>query len=360
MHRKRKIRRPLHSPIRIAVALAFGVAPCLSPVRGEDRVFLQAPSGLGESRVVGEIVEFTGVELVLRHPSGREQTFASDRVRRVESDWPAPHQAALASYQQRRYQESLDGYLTALRSEKRKWVQREQLAAITWCYRNLGRLDQAAASFLALYRSDPATRHFAAIPLVWSSGLPDMAAQRRGEALLADATQPVGQLIGASWLLTTAKRPAALQTLRGLTNAADARVIFLAEAQGWRTQSAAPSDADLTRMQARIEAMPRAIRGGPYYLLGAAEARGGRPAQAALAFLRIPLNYPEDRAFSAEALLAAGGALETINHSSEARELYRELIVDYADLPTAATAQQRYAAQASDTPPDAATKNRED
>ncbi len=315
------------------------------PASAADRVFLRTPSGLGESRVVGNVEEFTGDQLVLRHPSGRQQTFKSDRVLRVESDWSAPHQLARASFHRHRYQESLEEYSKALRIEKRTWVQRQQLAKITWCYRNLGQFEQASASFLSLYRSDTTTQHFSAIPLVWGGRPPDMAVERRAATLLADAEQPAGQLIGASWLLTTAKRPEALQMLRSLTNATDARIIFLAEAQTWRTQLATLTDADVIRMQTRVEAMPQAIRGGPYFLLGTAQALRGQPARAALAFLRIPIIFPEDRTLAAQALLATGSELETINRPGEARGLYREIIVDYADTPMAATAQERFAAQ---------------
>ncbi len=310
-----------------------------------DRVFLRTPSGIGESRVVGDVEEFTGAELRLRHPSGRLQTFKSDRVLRVESDWSAPHQLARTSFQRHKYQESLDAYLKALRIEERKWVQRQQLARITWCYRNLDQPGSASASFLALYRSDATTLHFSAIPLVWSSKLPDAVVEGRAATLLADDEQPAGQLIGASWLLSTAKRPQALEMLRSLSNAADARIIFLAEAQLWRTKLATLTDADVSRMQSRVETMPQAIRRGPYFLLGSALARRGQSAQAALAFLRIPINFPEDRTLTAQALLAAGGELETINRTGEARGLYREIIVDYADTSMAVTAQERFEAR---------------
>jgi tetratricopeptide (TPR) repeat protein len=328
------------------ILLAIVILPsiCRSPAEAEDRVFLRASNGQEETRVVGEVEEFTGVELVMRHLSGRQQTFKSDRVVRVESNWSAPHQLALTKFQQREYQASLDAYLQALRGEKRKWVQRRQLAKITWCYRNLGKIERASEAFLALYKSDPTTMHFAAIPLVWIGAPPDVAVERRATTLLADGKQPAGQLIGASWLLTTGRRTEALQTLRTLTNAEDARIIFLAEAQTWRTQQATLTDADVTRLRTRIEAMPQAIRAGPYFLLGTAQSRLGQPTQAALALMRVRINFPEDRLLSAQALLAAGTELATINRPDEARGLYREVIVDYADTPAATTARQRHAA----------------
>ena len=85
----------------------------LTPASAADRVYLRTSSGIGESRVVGHVEEFTGEDLVLRHPSGRLQTFKSDRVLRVESEWSAPHQLALASFQRRKYQDALDAHQDA-------------------------------------------------------------------------------------------------------------------------------------------------------------------------------------------------------------------------------------------------------
>ena len=75
------------------------------------------------------------------------------------------------------------------------------------------------------------------------------------------------------------------------------------------------------------------------------QARHGQSARAALTFMRIPINYPQDRTLAAEALLATGSELETINRIGEARGLYREIIVDYADTPMAVTAQERFKAR---------------
>ena len=313
-----------------------------SCVNAEDQVFLRASSGSGESRVVGDVEEYTGVELVFRHRSGREQTFDASRVARIESLWSAPHQTARDKFREGQFQESLDAYLQALRAEKRKWVQRQQLARITWCYRNLGKLELAASAFLALYRSDPSTMHFAAIPLIWTTVPLDAAVERRAEKLLSDAAQPAGQLIGASWLITSARRVDALQALRKLSNAEDARLIFLSEAQTWRTQLATVTDEGAAGWQTRINTMPQAIRSGPYFLLGTAHARLGKPTEAALALMRVRINYPDDRLLSARSLLAAGQELAPRN-PQEARAIYREIIVDYADTSAATTARQQHA-----------------
>ncbi len=333
---------------RIALAVGLvawlglaGTWPAVSDA--EDQAYLRSANGTGESRLVGEVEEYTGEGLVFRHRSGRVQTFGAARVARIESQWSAAHQLARDQYRQGAYQESLGAYLKALRTEQRKWVQRQQLARITWCCRNLGNLERAASAFLALYRSDRSTVHFAAIPLVWTAGPVDAAIERRAGQLLADATQPAAQLIGASWLLTTARRGDALQVLRTLSNADDARIIFLAAAQSWRTQLAGVTADDVQQWESRIDSMPFSIRAGPYFLLGSAHARSGDSTAAALALMRVRINFPDERALSAASMLVAGEQLAA-DHPAEAREVYREVLVEFADTPAAATARQRHAA----------------
>ena len=61
---------------------------------------------------------------------------------------------------------------------------------------------------------------------------------------------------------------------------------------------------------------------------------------AALALMRIPILYPEQRALAAAALLQAARSLESLGRTDEARRLYREVVGDHAD-------QQRTSAEAA-------------
>ena len=63
---------------------------------------------------------------------------------------------------------------------------------------------------------------------------------------------------------------------------------------------------------------------------------------AALAYLRIPILHPKHRRLSAQALLGAANQLEKLGQASEAQGLYREILVDYADDPSAVQSRQKF------------------
>jgi TolA-binding protein len=81
------------------------------------------------------------------------------------------------------------------------------------------------------------------------------------------------------------------------------------------------------------------LRAGPYFLAGKALARHGRHEQAALALLRVPILYPEQRGLAAECLLLAAGQLKMLDSKAEAAALYRELKQAYPESPYADAAQ---------------------
>jgi TolA-binding protein len=87
--------------------------------------------------------------------------------------------------------------------------------------------------------------------------------------------------------------------------------------------------------------MPEPLRAGPYYVLGAAEAQHQRWERAALAWMRIPILYPEHRNLAAQALFDAGRSLERLGRSEQSVQLYRELVNTYPNTAPGSQAQAR-------------------
>jgi tetratricopeptide (TPR) repeat protein len=296
--------------------------------------------GRGTSRMVGQVLEYTGEQLSLRMASGRVEMIDASRVISILEIGNANYEQARQAIEARRWEEALEQLQQALRTEQRAWVQREIVAASVGCYRNLQQLQRANNGFLALCRSDPKTHHFNAIPLSWSSAgsNPEWLAQARQQ--LPDPS-PIARLIAASWLLTTNDRSAATTALQMLLGEQDPRLVFLAEAQLWRTRTLAPQAAEVARWKERIAAMPVSLRGGPYLVLGQALARMGQSQEAIVAWMRIPILYPQQRPLAAEALFAAAGELSKLGDRDAARGLYQELLREHADSPLAAQAERR-------------------
>jgi tetratricopeptide (TPR) repeat protein len=295
----------------------------------------------GRARIPGVIVEYTGKELTLRQAGGRDSAIPADRVVAIESQWQQQHSAGDAQFDAGEFAKALDLYRVAVRDEQRTWARRQILARVVWCYHNLGQIEAAGATFLIILRSDPTTQYFDAIPLSWTTGQPSPALEREAKTWLADETLSPAALMGASWLLSTPDRSAAMAKLQRLTTDADPRVAQLAEAQLWRTKIVTSTPQEVAGWQQQVERIPSELRAGPYFALGQALARQNLHEQAALAFLRVPILHSSNRSLSADALLAAARALESLGQNDAAAGLYRELINDYATTAPAAEAQAR-------------------
>lgn len=295
----------------------------------QDTVYLSG-SGGGQTKITGRILDYTGRELRLEHPGGREQSFPAERVLRVETQYGPQQAEADALFAKHRFDRALPLYLKALDAEPRRWVRRQIIAQIVWCYRALDRLEQAGEAFLVLVREDPQTPHFGCIPLAWMPRQPPVDLERAA-LRWRDREEPAAKLLGASHLLTSSTRRDALERLRKLTAAPDQRIARLAMAQVWRTEVATATAAQIDTWDRLVEQMPEPLAAGPCFILGLTRAQHGQPEQAALSLLRVAILYPKHRPLAARSLMDAGRALEKLDRSGQALRLYRELIRTYPE-----------------------------
>ena len=319
---------------------AIGMGILSHVVRSEDVVYLSSEDAAGGTvRRTGQVLDYTGRAIRLRLASGVERSFAARRVVRIESDWLPEHRAADEALSRGDTRQALDGYRVANRAEKRVWVRRLILAQVVWCYRALDLSEAAGDAFVLLVQSDPTTPYFGAIPLAWtpSEDVP------RGKAAqwMARDDLPGAVLLGASHLMATAERPAALRALRRLATHTDPRIAALAEAQVWRSEIVRADEQEIETWSRRIEAMPPEVRSGPYWVLGRALARSGRWEEAALAYLHPPILEPRARRLAAVSLVAAGAVLEKIDRVNEAARLFEEVIAKYDDTKASPEAKAR-------------------
>jgi hypothetical protein len=157
---------------------------------------------------------------------------------------------------------------------------------------------------------------------------------------LANDSDHVAALLGASHLIATGERAAALARLRELIQSRAPRVAWFAQAQIWRAESTSATAADLARWSQFIDDGEEPLRAGPSFVLGSALA-GRDPEAAATVLLEVPIFFPRNRQLASAALLAAGGCLEKTNRADQAAGLYRELIDRYRDAAETEEAQRR-------------------
>lgn len=322
-----------------ATLLAFALG--LSRIQANDIVTLRSSDGNSERRMSGVVLDYTGAELLLQHASGRQERLPTSRVVHVEGAWSESHREANTRFAAGDFEAAEALYLQAFGEEMRPWAKRRVRAQLTWCYRYLEKPDRAVKAFVPIYREDSQTPYFMAIPLAWATSPPSPSLESQARSWMGDGNPSVARLVGASWSLSSANRGEALRTLQSLARDTDARVVFLAEAQIWRTRVATADEQEQERWQQRIQDMPAALRGGPLFVLGKALSRRKLPEQAALTFMKTALLYPAERDLSCHALLAAARELETIQRPQEATGLYREILVDHATSQVGAEAERR-------------------
>ena len=324
------------------VLLLVWLMGCSFAVEAADVVtIVSAKDSKSRSRVTGEIVEFTGVEIKVKLPSGREESIPAERVVDLQTTWQPQHVAADELFAQHKYDEAIKLYREAALAEKREWVQRRILAHSAQGHRNLGQIDRAVELFSLVLANDPKTQYLDALPIAWTRAAPDSKLSQQARTWLKDDARPFIVLVGASWLISLGERTGVEDLLQRLTTHPDPRVVHLADAQRWRLRIPTAKADDAARWQQQIERMPAHLRAGPYFLLGQMLARHNQHEPAALAFLRVPILFPAQSELAAESLLAAGRELETISQVAEAATLYREVLATHAATTAAKDAEER-------------------
>ncbi len=340
----------LHAPRQVrrgqgwwpALLLAAGMWHDV-PANGQDTVTILTEAGV-ETRLSGRVLEYLGGELRLMLPGGRERSLPAAQVLSIHTEYTTSYIAAEEAFAEHRFEQALTLYRHALEDEPRRWVRRQTLARMVWCYRALDRWAEAGETFLLLLQSDPQTPHFDCIPLSWVAGPPSPALEQAARNWLA-RPEPAAALLGASHLLTTAARAQALAQLARLAAGEDRRIALLAAAQQWRARVPTATADQLAAWGRVVEEIPENLRAGPCFVLGSAWLAQRDYERAALWLLRTPILDPRHRTLSARGLVDAGRALEQLGKAHEAGRLYAEVVRDYPEQ-TRAVAEARARAHA--------------
>lgn len=323
-------------------AFSLAVLP-LRPCLAEDAVvILSGKDARTKATRVGQIVEYTGEALQLKSASGRVETIPAARVVEVRTEWSASHQRGSALRNEGKLEEAVTAFKQAKREELRTWARRQIMADLVSCYAETGRWDIAGDEWLAIAASDPQTLHFQVLPVCWRPFPPGATVESRAASWLK-AKLPIAEVLGASWLLMGPQRAEATAALERIAanKLEDPRIRSLAQVQLWRTKLVTAKASDVQGWQSSLEQMPESVRASGYFVLGEVLARLNQPEQGALAFLRIPVVYSEQRTMAADALVAAARLHEQLGRGEQAATLYREVLSGYSRTPAAEEAKAR-------------------
>jgi tetratricopeptide (TPR) repeat protein len=272
----------------------------------------------------GTIVEWKGMSLIL-HANGRDREIANDEIVEVRTPWSEDYVAGVAEFSQGKTQEAVAKFQTALNSESRPWAKRIIRSHLVDAFQMLEQPVAAIEQFIQIIQEDPQTRFLHLAPLPWTGSSKALTPQAQQ---WIESTDPVLQLVGASWMLGGPQREQAIKVLESLTRDIDARVKNIAIAQLWRTRT------DVNAKQTEvwhgiIENMPRALRAGPYFVLADAQARSGQVELAEINLMRIPILYADQKALSAAALYRAASLLHNSGKTEKAQAVLNELVTHY-------------------------------
>jgi tetratricopeptide (TPR) repeat protein len=321
---------------RFLLAVAITLLPVAA--QAQDKVILQRSSLSARVTVSGVVENYTGTEISIRTDNDEPpKTFPSADVVEIQTPQTDSHTRGLKLLAEGQVEQAVRELDVAVKKEPRTWVRREILAALVRCGMRRGDYAAAGSRFLAIVKSDPTTRHFRVIPLVWSPEL--ISPDTRSEAVSwLSGRVEAGRLIGASLLYDDREmRKEARSVLKELSSSTDDRVRVLAQMQARREEALAgtPGKMQTAQWRQRIDEMPEDLRAGPYFLLGRVYAAQHDYELAAATLLWLPLVDDHDFRLAARACLEAGTALDRIGQHAEARTLYREVTVRFADTPFA-------------------------
>jgi len=291
-------------------------------------------------KIGGRVLDYTGEGLKLQLTGGREKTFPVEDVIKIETAQTRNHDLADLAFDIDKFEQALTLYRQALQEEPRNWVRRRIIARMVRCYSSLNQPAAAGETFLLLIRGDPKTPYLDCIPLAWVSRQPDPALEQSAR-LWVVRSEPAAVLLGASYLLVGRNRAAALSKLKTLAAESEGPIAQLALAQTWRAAVPTVDERQLVAWRRTIENMPEPLAAGPYFVLGRGLSQMKQWEQAALAMMRVPILYPQQRSLSAQALLDAGRCLERLERTKQAVHLYRELMREYPETRPIAEARAR-------------------
>jgi signal peptidase II len=314
-----------------------------SGAMAQDKVVLQRSNMSSRLTIAGFVVDYTGTEVSIRTDAGEPaRTFPSAEVIEIQTAYTEAHTQGLKLLAEGQVDEAIREFGVALNKESRTWVRREILAIIVQAAQRRSDYVLAGSRFLALVKSDPTTRHFRTIPLVWAPETISRDALAEARIWIQGPVE-AARLIGASLLFDDAESGVeARGVLKKLASSTDSRIRSLAQMQAWRAEvfGGNPGKLQTAQWQRRIDELPEDLRAGPTYLLGRAYAMRHDYELAAATLLWLPLIDDHDFRLAARACLEAAAALEKIGQRAEARTLLQEVTERFAGTPFADEAQE--------------------
>lgn len=240
------------------------------------------------------IIRLDAETLDIRDELGTLKKLELNRVIAVRPKWNTPQAAEMDRlFYEGKYAEHAKMAAAVLKVDLPPYQQRLLLAQVVVSANAIGNRVPAGTVFLTLCKNSPPPLLYSVAPLNWVDSQTTRTMETSAETWLAE-TDEAAQLLGASWLLSGAKRKQATETLEKLTRSPNNMISDLATCQLWRTVPIAPENAaTILEWQNRRDQLLLPLQLGPTELIADRWRSARQPNLAALENLRIAILHRE-------------------------------------------------------------------
>ncbi len=314
-----------------SIGLMFLIGSCVLflkvPELTADTVIYRAGKRGGQVAITGKILDFNSQKMTFRlnSPDTIKELKQSQLIS-FDAQYLKSHRKASQQIKRREYEKAYLSIKQALIAEERTWVRRELMAMAVESAINFGDWSTAASQYVAMRKSDPASRNLDMIPLQWKSET--LSDKDRLYAIRELTSSDLSaQLIAASWLLETPDwQRRTEKVLTELLHAPDSDIRNLARCQLWRVRLASGnlSDGDLKRWEDQLQKISDSYWAGPMFLLGQGYTQRVQLDLAAARFLWVTIIDSRNNQLARESTLSAARLLESLGQVNSGKRLQEE------------------------------------
>lgn len=287
----------------------------------------------------GEIKSWEGGSLTFES-NGRTDSISNDTIVQIQTTWSADCLNGRQLLESRQFAAAIEPLAKAAAAETRPWAAAMIRADLVRSLSAIGNDFDALQQFLLILSQDPETRWMEFAPLAWEGGLVDSPMAALAQKCL-DSKQPNLQLLGASWLLGTPQRGAAVEVLKKLKQDIRPEVAHLASAQLWRTELPQANEKEVESWARQVERMPESLRAGPLLLVGLANQRLKQTDRAMLSWMEIAILHADNYRLAALGLARSAAVLSEQGKTEAAKRIWIELTQRFAGTQWATEAESR-------------------
>ena len=330
-----RIRTQFHPMKNVIFVLLYICTSVHLLAYAEDTVIYLNTALDRQVKSTGTIENYSRDELILRTSSGNILSIKTDKILKVDADYPESYLEAKLMMDNQEFDRALTLLDKVLVQVPDGWMKQEILSRQVECLNNLNRQEEAAVRYIQLIQLEPNTAFYDCVPLVWTSVELSSRTQQLAQNWIRQQKFPYVTLLGASLLLNSDKKSEAQTALNALVKSGGADVVTLAQMQLNRLSLTPLTNAALINFEKNADALPKTLQYGPRFVLAQLWSRSSaeeiKADKTTLNYLQCAANTKTPVELQARSFYSAGTVLLTGGRRDEAFRIFNRLIEKYPD-----------------------------